>query len=216
MRILLLLLLLLAGSASAQSLSPSGCDAVRHSNIPVELAYHGQDGTRTVVQVYRDKPGDYVIWTRQMPPSSRPNPPVFVTRASYVDGALASAELSTIYAGKYSHRTAKYRPEGLPRNFDRRSDLTYRMHTVTTAADHTTEERTSTVSYKFVSEGTTMVGSCALEVVHGETDTANDAGRTRHSFQIYFPELKISATATDAQPVVDSLSTAFSAIRPPN
>jgi hypothetical protein len=42
---------------------------------------------------------------------------VFVTKATYVDGAVASAELWTTYAGKYSHRTAKYAPDGLPQEF---------------------------------------------------------------------------------------------------
>ena len=151
-----------------------------------------------------------------MPPSTQPKPPVFVTKATYVDGALASGEMSTTYVGKYSHRTAKYAPDGLPRGFDRLSDLTYRMHAVTTDGDGTTEERTSTISYKFKSEGTTAVGSCVLQVIHGEIDATNDAGRTRHTFLVYFPELKISATAVDAEPIVDSLSTVFSEIEPVN
>src|SRR5882757_7657211 len=145
-----------------------------------------------------------------------PNPPVFVTKATYVDGVVASAELSTTYAGKYSHRTAKYTPDGLPKNFDRRSDVTYKMHAVTTDGDDTTEEKTSTISYKFKSEGTAAVGSCVLQVIHGEIDATNDAARTNHTFQVYFPELQISATAVDAEPIVDSLSTVFSEIKPVN
>jgi hypothetical protein len=151
-----------------------------------------------------------------MPPSTQPKQPVFVTKATYVDGAPASAEMSTTYVGKYSHRTAKYAPDGLPRYFDRRSDLTYRMHSVTTDGDGTTEEKTSTISYKFKSEGTTAVGSCVLQAIHGESDTTNDAGRRSHRFQLYFPELKISATAVDVEPIVDSLSTVFSEIKPVN
>ena len=184
--------------------------------VPVELAYHSQDGTRTVVQAYRDKSGDYVVWSRQTPPSTHPNPPVFVTKATYVDGAIASAELSTPYAGKYSHRTAKYAPDGLPRNFDHRSDVTYKMHSAITSGDDTAEEKTSTISYKFKSEETTAVGSCVLQAIHGEIDATNDAARTRHTFQVYFPELQISATALDAEPIMDSLSTVFSEIKPVN
>ncbi|HEY2247659.1 MAG TPA: hypothetical protein VGH70_09470, partial [Bradyrhizobium sp.] len=186
------------------------------SMVPVELAYHGQDGTRTVVQAYRDKSGDYVVWRRETLPPTRANPPVFMTKATFVDGAPASAELWTTFVGKYSHRTAKYMPDGLPRNFDRRSDVTYKMHAVITAADDTTEEKTSTISYKFKSEETAAVGSCVLLAIHGEIDTTNDAARTHHSFQIYFPELQISATAADAEPIVDSLSTVFSEIKPIN
>jgi hypothetical protein len=216
MRILSISLLMFASSASAQSPPSVDCNAVKNSMVPVELAYHSQDGTRTIVQTYRDKSGDYVVWTRQTPPSTHPNPPVFVTKATYVDGVVASAELSTPYAGKYSHRTAKYTPDGFPKNFDRRSDVTYKVHAVTTDGDNTTEEKTSTVSYKFKSEETTAVGSCVLQVVHGETDITDDAARTRHRFQVYFPELKTFATAVDAEPTVDSLSTVFSEIKPVN
>ena len=90
------------------------------------------------------------------------------------------------------------------------------MHAVTTPGDDTTEEKTSTISYKFKSEETTAVGSCVLQVIHGEVDTTNDAARTRHSFLLYFPELLISATAADAEPIVDGLSTVFSEIKPVN
>jgi hypothetical protein len=202
--------------ASAQSPPSVDCNAVKNSTVPFELAYHSQSGTRTVVQAYRDKSGDYVVWSRQTPPSTHPNPPVFVIKATYVDGTIASAELSTTYAGKYSHRTAKYMPDGLPKNFDRRSDVTYKMHAVTTSSDDPTEEKTSTISYKFKSEETTAVGSCVLQVIHGEIDATNDAARTSHTFQVYFPELRISATAVDAEPIVDSLSTVFSEIKPVN
>ena len=213
MRMLSISLLLFATSASAQSPPSVDCDAVKNSMVPVELAYHGQDGTKTVVQTYRDKSGDGVVWSRELPPSTQSKQPVFVTKATYVDGLPASAELSTTYVGKLSLRTGKYTPDGLPTNFDRRSDLTYRMHSVTTDGDGVTEERTSTTSYKFKSEGTVAVGSCVLQAVHGESDSTNDAGRRSHRFQLYFPELKILASATDAEPVVDSLSTVFSEIK---
>ena len=213
MRILAISLLVFASSASAQSQPSVDCNAVKNSMDPVELAYHSQDGTRTVVQAYRDKSGGYVVRSRQTPPSTHPNPPVFVTKATYIDGALASGEMSTTYAGKYSNLTAKYASDGLPRNFDRRSDAAYKMHAATTDGDGTTEAKTSTISYKFKSEGTAAVGSCILQAIHGEIDTTNDTGRKSHSFQVYFPELKISATAVDAEPIVDSLSTVFSEIK---
>ena len=213
MRILPIALLLIATSAPAQSPPSVDCDAVRSSTVPVELAFHGQDGTRTIVQSYRDISGNYVVWSRELPPSTQSKQPVFVTKATYVDGAPALAEIWTTYVGKFSHRTGKYTPDGLPKNFDRRSDLTYSMHSVTTDGDGATEERTSTTSYKFKSEGTVAVGSCVLQAIHGEADITNDAGRTSHRFQLYFPELKIFASATDAEPVVDSLSTVFSEIK---
>lgn len=216
MRILSISFLMFASAASAQSPAPVDCDAVKNSTVPFELAYHGQDGTRTVVQSYRDKSGNDVVWNRQTPPSTRPNPPAFVTKATYVDGVITSSELSTTYAGKYSHRTAKYTHDGLPKNFDRRSDVTFKTHAAIAAGDDTKEEKTSTISYKFRSEGTAAVGSCVLQVIHGEIDTTNDAARTRHTFQVYFPELKISATDADAEPIVDGLSTVFSEINPVN
>jgi len=212
-RILLLSLLLMATPASAQSPPAVDCDTLRNSVVPVELAYHWQDGTRMVVQAYRNKSGDGVVWSREMPPSTQPKQPVFVTKATFVDGLPALAEMSTNYVGPFSHRSGKYATEGLPKNFDRRSDLTYRMHSVTTDGEGATEQRTSTTSYKFKSEGTVAVGSCILQAIHGEVDTTNDAGRRSHRFQLYFPELKILASATDAEPVVDSLSTVFSEIK---
>ena len=62
----------------------------------------------------------------------------------------------------------------IPKNFDRRSDVTYKMHAVITTGDGTTEEKTSTISYKFKSEETIAVGSCVLQAIHGETDATND------------------------------------------
>jgi hypothetical protein len=215
-RMLSISLLLMATSASAQSLPSVDCDAVKNSVAPVELAYHGQDGTKTVVQTYRDKSGDGVVWSRELPPSTQSKQPVLVTKATYVDGTPALGEMWTTYVGKFSHRTGKYTPDGLPKNFDRRSDLTYRMHSVITDGDGTTEERTSTTSYKFKSEGTIAVGSCVLKVIHGEADITNDAGRSSHRFQLHFPELKLVASAADAEPIVDSLSTVFSEIKPVN
>ncbi len=111
------------------------------------------------------------------------------------DGLPASAEMSTTYVGKLSFRTGKYTPDGLPKNFDRRSDLSYKMHAVATDGDGATEQRTGTTSYKFKSEGTIAVGSCVLQVIHGEADITNNAGRRSHRFQLYFPELKIIASA---------------------
>ena len=57
MRILLISLLLIAASASAQSPPSVDCDAVRNSTVPFELAYHGQDGTKTVVQATGEATG---------------------------------------------------------------------------------------------------------------------------------------------------------------
>lgn len=216
MRLLSLFLLLFASTASAQPAPAVDCDAIKNSTVPVELAYHGQDGTRTVVQAHRDTSGGKVVWTQQTQPSTRPNPPVFVTKAVYVDGTIASAEWTTPYAGKYSHHTWKYAPDGLPKHFDRRSDITYKMRTVSTDGENITKEKTSTIAYKFKSEGTTAVGPCVLQVIRGESENTNDAGRTRRTFQLYFPELQISATATDAEPIVDGLSTVLSEIKPVN
>ena len=82
-----------------------------------------------------------------------------------------------------------------------------------TDGDGVTEERTSTTSYKFKSEGTVVVGSCILQAIHGEADITNEAGRRSHRFQLYFPELKLLASAVDAEPIVDSLSTVLSEIK---
>src|SRR5262245_36829820 len=93
MRILVLPLLLLASAASAQT--AVDCDAVRNFSVPVELAYHARDLTKNIVQVYPGKSGDYVIWSRRMPLSAQRIPPVFVAKAIFVDGLIASGEMST-------------------------------------------------------------------------------------------------------------------------
>ena len=214
MRILPLWLLVLASSASAQSPQPVDCDAVKNSTVPVELTYHGQGGGKTIVQATRDKSG--VTWIRQEPPSTHPKPTVFVTKTTHINGAIAATDISTSFAGKYSHISTIYTLDGFPDNFDRRSDVTYKTHAVATYGDNTTDEKTTTVVYKFKSEEKATVGSCVLQVVHGETDTANDAGRASHSFQLYFPELRISAADRDAEPIVDGVSTIFSDIKPVN
>ena len=216
MRIVSISLLVFASSASAQSPPAIDCDAIKNSTVPVELTYHSQSGTRTVVQSYRSKSGDGVVWSRQTPPSNHPNPPVIVAKGTYVDGFLASGELWTNYIGKYSHEIAKYTAEGLPKNFDHRSDINYKVHVVTTDGDDVTAEKNSTISYMFKSAETIAVGACVLQVIHGETNSINDANRTRHTFQVIFPELRISAMAADAEPIVDSLSTVFSEIKPAN
>ena len=59
-RMLSISLLLIATSASAQSPPSVDCDAVKNSVAPVELAYHGQDGTKMVAQAYRDN----YVWLR--------------------------------------------------------------------------------------------------------------------------------------------------------
>jgi hypothetical protein len=216
MRILSISLLVFASSASAQSPRAVDCDAIKNSTVPVELAYHSQSGTRTVVQAYRYKSGDGIVWSRQTPPSNHPNSPVIVAKGTYVDGFVASGELWTNYVGKYSHEIAKYTTEGLPKNFDHQSDINYKVRAVTTDGDDVTEEKNSTISYKFKSEETTAVGACVLQMIHGETNSINDANRTRRTFQVFFPELRISATAADAEPIVDSLSMVFSEIKPAN
>src|ERR1700755_1534976 len=140
MRLFFMPLLLLASSASAQSPAPVDCDAVRNSKVPVALTYHEGDGTSVVAQAYPDKPGDYVVWTRRTLPSTRPTPPVFVTKAIFADGLPASAEMWTTYAGKDAHRTGTYTTDGLPRNFDRRSDVSYKMHGIVTPGGASSEE----------------------------------------------------------------------------
>ena len=216
MRILPLSLLVFASSASAQSPPSVDCNAVKNSIVPVELAYHSQNGATTIVQAYRDKSGNYITWSRQTPPSTPPNPAVFVTKTTYISGIIASTEASTSMAGKYSHVTTKYTVDGFPKNFDRRSDATFKLHMATTLGDNTTDEKTATVLYKFKSEEKAVVGSCVLQAIHGETDTTNDAGRTTHLLQIYYPELQISAAGAGAEPVMNGVSTIFSEIKPVN
>ena len=216
MRILLLSLLICATSAAAQPAPSIDCDAVKNSMAPVELAFHGGDGAKTIVQSHRDASGGYVVWSRHTPLVTSPNPPVYVTKATYVGGFIASAELFTTWSGKYSHTVSRYAFDGLPKGFDRRSDATYQMYSLVTHGDDSIEEKANTISYKYKSEEAITVGACVLQAIHGETDTTTDTGRTLHAYQVYFPELRIFAVANDAEPIVDSVSTDFSEIKPVN
>jgi len=93
MRILSIWLLVFASSASAQSPPAVDCDAIKNSTVPVELAYHSQKRTRTVVQAYRYKSGDDIVWSRKHRRPTTQTHPLIVAKGTYVDGFVASGEL---------------------------------------------------------------------------------------------------------------------------
>jgi hypothetical protein len=214
-RVLIISLAAIATSASAQS--SVDCNAVKNSSVPVELGYHFSNGTRLFAQSFRDKSGDYIIWIKSLPPPSSPNSGPAITKTTYNNGFAACTESwSDRWAHGSGHHVINLVPAGFPKNFDRRSDATYKAHSTITYDDNSTSGNNNyTYTYKFKSEGTVVVGSCVLDVVHGELDTTDDAtGKTFHGFSAYYPELQISTTNGNAEPIADSISTQFSAIEP--
>jgi hypothetical protein len=97
-------------------------------------------------------------------------------------------------------------------NFDRRSDVQYKMTLTATYADGTSDETSTTNSYKFTSEGTIEIGSCTLRVVHGVTESIDPETGKRgdRSFYNYFPELKV----TVVNGILDELKTSFAPMTP--
>jgi hypothetical protein len=210
-RFFALALLAFCGSANAQSVD---CDAVKNTFVPVMLAYHLPNGMKMNTQAYRDKSGTFTIWTQRLPYG--PDQSTVVSKISLTEGMLSSTETWTTFRGKYSHFTGKYAAEGLPKNFDRRSNIQYKNHAVSVFGDDSTEEKTVTVSYQFKSEEEVAVGSCFLRVIHGEFKSVDDAtGRAVHHFQAYYPELHLGTDSPEAEPVADSVSTVFSKIQIP-
>jgi hypothetical protein len=211
-RVLIISLAVFATSASAQS--PVDCNAVKNSSAPVELGYHFSDGTKLFAQSFRNKSGDYVVWGKSLPPPSTPNNSApSITKTTYNNGFAASTES---WSSARGHFVINVLPDGFPKNFDRRSDAKYKAHYTITHEDNVTSGNSNlTYTYKFKSEDTIVVGSCVLQIVHGELETTDDAtGKTFLVFSAYYPELQVSTINSNAEPIADSISTQFSAITP--
>lgn len=213
MRVLIISLAAFATSASAQS--PVDCNAVKNSSTPVELGYHFSDGTKLFAQSFRNKSGDYVVWGKSLPPPPTPNNSgPSITKTTYNNGFAASTES---WSGARGHFVINVLPDGFPKNFNRRSDAKYKAHYTILHEDNITSGNSNlTYTYKFKSEDTIVVGSCVLQIIHGELDTTDDAtGKTFHVFSAYYPELLVSTINSNAEPIADSISIQFSAITPP-
>jgi hypothetical protein len=202
---------MLAGShASAQS-AAADCEAAKNTTMPVELSYHLANGAKAVLQSYRQPSDENIVWMRVEAPNL-----TFVTQFKYVGGVLTESHETTTLAGKRKATARKFEIEGYPKNFDRRSDIQYKITLTATYADGTSEESSGTNSYKFKSEDKITIGSCAIKVVYGETESTDPkTGKTGvRLFQVYFPELKMTVIDTLKEPVIDELKTNFAPITP--
>lgn len=200
MRFVVLPLALLTRAAAAAE--PVDCDAIENTMAPVELTYHDADKS-SVIQVHRDKSGNTVVWIKTLNDK-------FVAKGVFVAGILATGETTSAYAGKFKSSKITYTVEGMPRLFDRRSDLKYSITHSTVHADGSTDESSTSYNYKFRSAGKESVGPCMLDVVHGESDTVNEkTGKTSHTYGVYFPQLMTGITGQTAEPVVDDIKTKF-------
>jgi hypothetical protein len=202
------LCLVLAGS-SAQSAAVD-CEGAKNTTRPVELSYHQAHG-KIILQAYRQPSHDYIVWMRLEAPNA-----TFVTKFHYVEGILTESQETATLEGKRKATARKYNIEGYPKNFDRRSGIQYKIRTTATYADGTSDESSMTSSYKFKSEDKITIGSCVLRVVYGETESMDPkTGKTVGPFfQLYFPELKLTAGDTSKEPVINDLKTSFAPIAP--
>jgi hypothetical protein len=200
MRILMLPLLLLPTAAAAAE--AVDCNAIVTTMAPVELTYHEADKS-SVAQIFRDPSGNSVVWVKTMNGK-------FVAKGDSSAGILATAETSSVFAGKFKSSKIKYNVEGMPKLFDRRSDLKYSITHSSVYGDGSTDTATTTYNYKFKSAGKEAVGPCMLDVVHGESDTVNEkTGKTAHTYGVYFPQLMTGITGQTAEPVIDDIKTKF-------
>ena len=205
MRFVVLPVALLASAAAAAE--PVDCDAIENTMAPVELTYHDADQP-SVTQVYRDKSGNSVVWIKTLNGK-------FVAKGVFVAGILATGETTSAYAGKFKCSKITYTVEGMPRLFDRRSDLKYSIAHSTAYADGSTDEATTTYNYKFKSAGKESVGPCMLDVVRGQSDSVNEkTGKTSHTYGVYFPQLMTGMTGRTAEPVLDDIKTTFVPMTP--
>ena len=200
MRLVVLPLVMLTGAAAAAE--PVDCDAIVNAKAPVELTYHEGDEA-SVLQVYRDTAGNTVVWLKTMNGK-------FVAKAVFIDGIRTSGETSSAYHGKFKSSEVKYTEDGMPKHFDRRSDLKYSITSSVVYADGSTNVSTTTYDYKFKSAGKEAVGPCMLDVVRGESDRVNQTtGKAAHAYSLYFPQLTAAIIGQTAEPVVDGIKTTF-------
>jgi hypothetical protein len=203
-RYVALSLAMLTGAVAAE---PVDCDAIVNSTVPVELTYHEADEA-SVIQVYRDTSGNAVVWLKTMKGK-------FVAKGVFVDGIVTTSETTSAFAGKFKSSTVKYLRQGMPRHFDRRSDLKYSTTSSVVYADGSTNESTTIYDYKFKSAGKESVGPCTLDVVRGESDRANEkTGKTSHSYSLYFPQLTATIIGQTAEPILDDIRTTFVPMTP--
>jgi hypothetical protein len=193
--------------ALAQS-SADDCSAVKTTMAPVELSYHVPNHAKVTLQSHRDKSGDYVTWNR-----TEDGTLVSVIKFTFVQGIGTETRETSTRHGKLKAITRKFSVEGLPRNFDRRSNVQYRSTVVSTYADGSTDETTSMVSYKFKSEETMAIGSCVLDIIRGESIASlGMTGRTSRSSLLFFPELKLTVGTSGHDPIIDHVKTTFTPI----
>jgi hypothetical protein len=180
------------------------CKAVKDTTVPLQINWHVKNESR-ITQVYRDDSGNYVMWSTSS---------LGVTKATFVKGILTRTETTTNKSGKLKSVTNDVTIEGMPENFNRISNAEYKITNNVTYADDSTSESTAKVTYTFKSDGFEKVGTCNLFVVHGETDSINDASpdRTIHQPQVYFPELMFSLPFESA--AVDGIQTTFTPLKP--
>jgi hypothetical protein len=179
------------------------CNSIKNGSAPIQYSYRAGSSV-TTVQSFRDKSGNYVLWT---------NANGTIQKTVLIDGLITSAET----ASPSNVRTLrKFTVEGMPKNWDRKSNIRYKFTVTVTKPDGTTDTSVTTASYVFKSEGKEAVGSCVLTVIRGEIDSTPDgSNQTTHLFNMYFPELMAAAIAVKAYPVVEAVTTDFSPLALP-
>ena len=204
MRLAALLLLASTSFAAAETVD---CEALKNSTIPYQISwkYSNDDSPNVevnIVQVYRDKSGDSIVWrkTTFLPGL------IEVVKGVIVDGVGYDAVSTNSQTGL---RKSKGSYQGLPKAFDRKSDLTYTSKITITSADGSIRESAATISYHFVNESQKAIGPCLFTVIQGETTNVIDGKQRSPHATYYIGELKSTSLFPANDNTEFELSTSF-------
>jgi hypothetical protein len=194
MRISLLFIVsVYSGAAFAQAVD---CEALKNTSVPYQVSWTYKS-SKFVDQVYRDKSGDFVVW-RQMSNSAGV---LQVSKTAVFDGAGTEALVTTTQTGKNKLQKIKSITAGVPKGFDRRSDITMKATYSVSFADGSTEEFSTSTAYRF--------GPCILRIVRGENTPTRDGKTFGPATAFYLPDLKGSVLAPADADSEFELSTRF-------
>jgi hypothetical protein len=206
MRLLALFAVFVSTTATAKAID---CNVVTDTMQPVQVRYHDPSGRTVTEQIFRDKSGNMVVWVKT-------GNGVAVTKSTLAQGILQSAEMTTTHSGKIRSSTNKITVDGLPPNFDHRTNVQYSQSYHLTWADGSNSDASDKITYTFKSEGKETVGSCLLTAIHGEIDGVHGASSRQvvREYQVYYPELMLPVASRSGEPTIDEITTDFTPMTP--
>ncbi|CAL77746.1 conserved hypothetical protein; putative signal peptide [Bradyrhizobium sp. ORS 278] len=206
--ILLLTGLVLGGSAVARA-QEVDCAAVQGSATPIEMRYHRTNGALVIIQSDRASHDNFTVWSRTETPQG-----VIVSRSTFVGGLMSESQDTTNFGGTIRTYHKTYAFEGLPGDFDRKSDIDYKIIITTRMQDGSTTKSVVLQKYRFKYASTRKVGPCELVIVHATAEVEIPPSPVKnHIAQVYLPELNLGA-GDPIEPTIEGVTTSFVPITP--